>query len=108
LPRLQEVDPVKIDFSIPERYIPRVDVGDRITFTVQGADSTFTGEVYAIEPRVDTQTRTLQIRALSQNSGQLLYPGAFANIVLILNQIDDAIMLPTISIIPELNAQKYI
>lgn len=103
---LQEVDPVKIDFSIPERYIPRVDVGDKITFTVQGADSTFIGEVYAIEPRVDTQTRTLQIRALSQNRGHLLYPGAFANIVLILNQIDDAIMVPTISIVPELNAQK--
>ena len=103
---LQEVDPVKIDFSIPERYIPRVDVGDKITFTVQGADSTFIGEVYAIEPRVDTQTRTLQIRALSQNRGHLLYPGAFANIVLILNQIDDAIMVPAISIVPELNAQK--
>lgn len=103
---LQEVDPVKIDFSIPERYIPRVDVGDKINFTVQGADSTFTGEVYAIEPRVDTQTRTLQIRAISENSGQLLIPGAFANIVLILDQIEDAIMLPAISIVPELNAQK--
>ncbi|TVR30718.1 MAG: efflux RND transporter periplasmic adaptor subunit [Balneolaceae bacterium] len=103
---LQEVDPVKIDFSIPERFIPRVDVGDRINFTVQGVDSTFTGEVYAIEPRVDTQTRTLQIRAISGNRDQLLYPGAFANIVLILDQIDDAIMVPTISIVPELNAQK--
>lgn len=103
---LQEVDPVKIDFSIPERYIPRVDLSDRINFTVQGFDSTFVGQVYAIEPRVDTQTRTLQIRAISENRGQLLYPGAFANIVLILDEIDDAIMVPTISIVPELNAQK--
>lgn len=103
---LQEVDPVKIDFSIPERFIPRVDIGDQINFTVQGVDSTFTGEVYAIEPRVDTQTRTLQIRAMSENRGQLLYPGAFANIVLILDEINDAIMVPTIAIVPILNGQK--
>ncbi len=103
---LQEVNPVKIDFSIPERYIPRVQIGDLINFNVQGVDSTFTGEVYAIEPRVDPETRTLQIRALSENRGQVLYPGAFANIVLILDQIDDALMLPTIAIVPELNAQK--
>lgn len=103
---LQEVDPVKIDFSVPERYIPRVNIRDQINFTVQGVDSSFTGEVYAIEPRVDTQTRTLQIRAISENRGKLLYPGAFANIVLILNEIDDAIMVPTIAIIPVLNGQK--
>ncbi len=103
---LQEVDPVKIDFSIPERFIPRVQIGDVINFTVQGVDSTFSGEVYAIEPRVDPETRTLQIRALSQNRDRILFPGAFANIVLILDQIDDALMLPTIAIVPELNSQK--
>ncbi len=103
---LQEVNPVKIDFSIPERYISRVDVTDRINFSVQGYDSTFVGNVYAIEPRIDTQTRTLQIRATSENDEQLLFPGAFANIVLILDEINDALMLPTISIVPELNSQK--
>lgn len=103
---LQEVDPIKIDFSVPERYISRVTVGDDINFTVQGVDSTFTGEVYAIEPRINTETRTLQIRAISDNSGQLLYPGAFANITLILDEIDDALMVPSISIIPGLNSQK--
>lgn len=103
---LQEVNPIKIDFSIPERFISSVDVGDEIQFTVQGVDSTFTGQVYAIEPRIDPETRTLQIRALSDNSDQLLFPGAFANIVLILDEIDDALMVPTIAIVPELNSQK--
>lgn len=103
---LQEVNPVKVDFSIPERFISRVDIGDEINFSVQGIDSTFVGEVYAIEPRIDPQTRTLQIRAISENRDQILYPGAFANIVLILDEIDNALMVPTIAIIPELNAQK--
>lgn len=103
---LQEIDPVKIDFSVPERFISRVDVGDIINFTVQGYDSTFVGAVYAIEPRIDPETRTLQIRAMSDNPDRLLFPGAFANITLILDEIDDAMMLPAISVIPELNAQK--
>lgn len=103
---LQEVDPVKIDFSVPERYISRVNIGDKINFDVQGIDSTFVGEVYAIEPRIDSQTRTLQIRALSPNNDERLFPGAFANIVLILDEISDALMVPTISVVPELNSQK--
>ena len=103
---LQALDRVKIDFSIPERYIARVSEGDKMTFTVQGVDSTFTGEVYAIEPRISRETRTIQIRARSENSDQLLFPGAFTNITLILNTIEDALMVPTISLIPELNNQK--
>lgn len=103
---LQEIDPIKIDFSIPERYLARVSVGDKINFNVQGYDSTFSGEVYAIEPRIDSDTRTLQVRAISENKEQLLYPGAFANIELILNEISDALLVPTIAIVPELNTQK--
>ena len=103
---LQELDPVKINFSIPERYLNRITVDDQIIFDVQGVDSTFTGRVYAVEPRINAQTRTLQVRAISQNDDKLLYPGAFANIELILEQIDDALMLPSIAIIPELNRQK--
>lgn len=103
---LNDIDPVKVDFSVPERYFTRVDVGDQINFNVQGHDSTFTGEVYAIEPRIDTQTRTLQIRAISENPEGMLVPGAFANIELILDSSDDALMLPTIAVIPELNRQK--
>ncbi|MCH8548569.1 MAG: efflux RND transporter periplasmic adaptor subunit [Balneolaceae bacterium] len=103
---LQEIDPIKVDFSVPERYLSRVDVGDEINFTVQGYDSTFVGQVYAIEPRIDAETRTLQVRAISPNPENLLFPGAFANINLILENIDDALLVPSIAIVPELNAQK--
>lgn len=103
---LQSIDPVKIDFSIPERYIARVSTGDQIDFTVQGVDSTFSGNVFAIEPRISRETRTIQLRAQSENRDRVLFPGAFASITLILDTIDDALMVPTISLIPELNSQK--
>lgn len=103
---LQNINPVKIDFSVPERYVNRVTVGDQISFTVQGTDTDFEGEIYAIEPKIDSQTRTLQLRALSENDEGLLVPGAFANLELILETIDDALMIPTIALIPELQGQK--
>lgn len=103
---LQALDPIKIDFSIPERYIGRVSIGDRINYTVQGVDSTFTGVVYAIEPSISRETRSILLRARSKNADRLLFPGAFTSITLILDEIDDALMVPTISLIPELNSQK--
>ena len=103
---LQNINPVKLDFSVPERYVNRVRVGDKITFTVQGTERVFEGEIYAIEPKIDSQTRTLQLRALSDNDEELLVPGAFADIELILETLEDALMIPTISLIPELQGQK--
>lgn len=103
---LQNINPVKLDFSVPERYVNRVSVGDKISFTVQGTDKTFEGEIYAIEPKIDSQTRTLQLRALSDNEEGLLVPGAFANLELILETIDNALMIPTIALIPEVQGQK--
>lgn len=103
---LQSLNPIKVDFSVPERYVARVSVGDEINFHIQGVDSTFIGEVYAFEPSVDRETRSLQIRAITDNDSRILFPGAFANITLILDTITDALMVPTISVIPDLNTQK--
>lgn len=103
---LQNIDPIKIDFSVPERYASQINIGSKITFTVQGIDSELTGTVYAKEPRIDTDTRTLQVRAESPNKNGNLLPGAFADIQLTLSTIHDALMVPTIAVVPELNGQK--
>lgn len=103
---LQSLDPIKIDFSIPERYSGVVEVGDKLTFTVQGAEGEFEAEIYAIEPRIDRQTRTLNIRALGDNPDGQLLPGAFANLNLVLQEIEDALLIPTIAVVPDLEGQK--
>ncbi|HET8865443.1 MAG TPA: efflux RND transporter periplasmic adaptor subunit [Gracilimonas sp.] len=103
---LQSINPIKIEFSIPERYAGVVETGDRVIFNVQGQDDDFEASIYAIEPRIETQTRTLRIRALADNVEWRLLPGAFANLELILEEIEDALMIPTISVIPELQGQK--
>lgn len=102
----QSINPIKVEFSVPERYAGVVQVGDRAIFNVQGQEEDFEAIIYAIEPRIDTQTRTIRIRARANNDENKLLPGAFANIELILEEINGAIMIPTIAVIPELQGQK--
>lgn len=102
---LHDLDRVKIDFSIPERYLSEIQIGDRIFFDVQGRDTTYSGAVYAMEPGVNASTRTLQVRAMSDNPNHELLPGAFASIELNLEEITDALMLPTIAVIPGFEQQ---
>lgn len=103
---LQDIDPIKIDFSIPEKYAGYVNRGDRITFTVSGNKKNFTGKVFAIEPQIDQETRTLKLRAIAPNAKGEILPGSFADVTLILKEINDALMVPTQSIIPILKGQK--
>ncbi len=103
---LLDVTPVKIDFTVPEKYVNLVHVGDKINFRIQGTASEFEGEVYAIEPKIDPATRSLQLRARSANPGGAILPGAFAEIRLILDQVEEALMIPSEALIPELSGQK--
>ncbi len=103
---LQNIDPIKIEFSIPEKYAGSVEVGDKVNFNIVGSEETFTGKVYAIEPKIDNVTRTLSIRALCSNTSGKLLPGGYADVKLILKDISNALMVPTEAIIPILKGQK--
>lgn len=103
---LQDIDPIKLDFSVPERYAAQVNIGSKITFSVQGIDEELSATVYAKEPRINTETRTLQVRARSENSNGALLPGAFADLELTLDTINGALLVPTVSLVPELQGQK--
>lgn len=97
---LQRLDKLKIDFAIPEKYVGRVRVGAPISFAIAGGEREFTGQIYAIDPRIDAATRTLVLRAECANSDGRLLPGAFADIQLKLDQIDNAILIPSEAVIP--------
>jgi len=104
--RLQQLDPVKVDFAIPEKYREKIRTGTLIKFRVEGIDSAFTGRVYAIDPKIDPGTRNLSLRALCSNPNGLLVPGAFAKVEIVLDDLKDAMVIPSEAIIPQLNGEK--
>ncbi len=93
--RLQQTNPIKIDFSIPEKYREKVRKGTRIQFSVAGIDSIFSGHVYAIEPKIDPATRNISLRASCPNRDGALMPGAFARLEILLENIRDALVVPS-------------
>ncbi len=103
---LNDLDPVKIDFTVPEKYSSLMKVGDRISFAVEGSDRLFSGTVYAVEPSIDATTRSLRVRARCPNHDGALVPGAFANVNLVLRSVEDALTVPSIAVIPELGGKK--
>lgn len=105
---LQQVNPLKVDFTVPEKYASSIGRGDIVKFTVDGLSETFTGRVFAVEPRIDEATRSVKLRAVVQNAGVKILPGAFAKVDVGLKSIEGALMIPTQCIIPEARNKKVI
>lgn len=102
--RLVNTSQIKLTFSIPEKYVSQVKTGTTITFTSSGSEQ-HTATIYAMDPHVDTATRTLKIRAIADNKEGKLYPGTFANVIMPLETVDDALMVPTQALIPIQNGK---
>lgn len=103
---LMSINPAKILFSVPEKYSGHIKVKQGLKFTVAGSNTKYHAEVYAIEPGVDPTTRTISLRAIADNREGKLFPGSFARIELPLDQINDAVLVPTESIIPVQNGKQ--
>lgn len=103
---LVNVEHLKVTFSIPEKYASQIDLNTNISFTISGSALKYSAKVYALEPEIATETRTLQVRARAQNREGKLFPGTFANVELPLERINEAILVPTEAIIPIQNGKK--
>ncbi|OAI20037.1 MULTISPECIES: efflux RND transporter periplasmic adaptor subunit [Methylomonas] len=80
---LEQLDPMYLDFTLPERDLGRIGKGQKVIASVPAfPDQYFEGEVTASNPAVDTDSRTIKVQALFRNPGKLLRPGMFAQIKL--------------------------
>jgi len=102
---LQDVASLKLDFTLPERYQPLLKVGQKVTFRVAGRNEPFAATIKAVEPAVDVETRSLQLRAAAPNPEKRLLPGAFAEVEVSLDEVPDAILIPPIALVPGLKQQ---
>lgn len=104
--RLVKNRPLKIEFSVPERYAGQIKPGFPLSFEVDGFEKPFNAEVYAVDPMVDINTRTIVARALYPNANNELKPGRFASVQAVLSQIENTVSVPTQAIIPEMSGEK--
>ena len=95
LTMLVDLDPVKVEVNVPERYLSQVALGQAMEFGVAAfPNDRFKGELYFISPQLDAATRTALVKARIPNPGHKLKGGMFANLALTLRLRDSAIVVP--------------
>jgi membrane fusion protein, multidrug efflux system len=103
---LVALDPIKIDFAVPERYLELLSKELPIHFRVQGQVDEYNGRIYAMEPKIDTDIRSVRCRALCPNPGGRIKPGAFAEVRIPLNKLVGALLIPSEALIPDAQEQS--
>ncbi len=104
--QLVKIKPLKVDFSIPERYAGEITTGFPVSFVIDGIANTFTAKVFAVAPKVDMATRTIMVRARYPNRNEELKPGRYASVRVLLSEIENAIAIPSQAVIPEMEGEK--
>lgn len=105
LANLQDNSVVKLDFSIPEKYAQVITEGSEQSFTVASDGKQYKARVIARESRLDQNTRTLMVRAISPNPGRTLLPGQSARLHLTLHSAGNALTVSSQALMP--SSQGY-
>ncbi|QVQ24828.1 efflux RND transporter periplasmic adaptor subunit [Achromobacter deleyi] len=97
---LEAIDPLKVDFRVPEMYLSKVGVGQQLTLRLDALPGQERrGLVYAVSPLVDAGGRSILLRATVANQDAVLRPGMFARVQLLFNQ-DKALVAPEAALSP--------
>jgi membrane fusion protein (multidrug efflux system) len=96
---LQALTPIYADFTLPQQDLARIKVGQQVVAKVDTyPDKTFTGKITAINPKVDTSTRNVQVRAELQNPDKLLTPGMYVTVDTVTGQPKELVTVPQTAI----------
>lgn len=105
---INQVDQLKLDFTVPEKYTDQIKMGQLITFGFEGSEKSLGAKVIATESNVTENTRSLKVRALVTGKDERLIPGAFAKVILSFDPDPNALLVPTQAILPQARGKKVI
>lgn len=97
---IRQVNQLKLEFTVPEKYSNFFKPGKQITFSIDGVNKKFLSTVLATEYFIDANTRSLTVKGIVKDNNPALVPGAFAKVDLDLDKDDKAIIIPTQAVIP--------
>ena len=105
---IRKTSDLKLDFTIPEKYISEAKPGTIVFFTVAGSDIRHAAKIMATESGITENSRSLNIRSTVVGSDPSLVPGAFANVILDFAPDYTALMIPSQAIIPQARGKKLV
>lgn len=105
---LQQVDNLKMEFTVPEKYSSKIKEGMMVSFSVQGAHRNYLAKVIATENTITQTNRSLKVKAVVQQKDNAILPGAFAKVSLNFGENNNALLIPTQAIIPQARNKKVV
>jgi len=105
---MQDVNTMKVEFAAPEKYVGQLASGTAVVVRVSESAQAYPGVVYAADSRIDSGTRTIKFRARIPHAGGALVPGSFAKVEVTLQEIPDAIVVPSGAVIPDISGESVI
>ncbi|KIO43966.1 MULTISPECIES: efflux RND transporter periplasmic adaptor subunit [Sanguibacteroides] len=96
---------LKIEFSIPEKYINVPLIGKKIKFRTEGIEKDIIAEIYAVDPQADIQTHMITLRARYRNTANLV-AGMFVKGELMTESNRTFMMIPSEAVVPEMNGKR--
>lgn len=105
---IRDIGNLKLEFTVPERYGAAVAAGKNVQFSIDGSQQKWTARVLATENNIETETRSLRVRAVVNSTGGKLISGAFAKVQLLLDKNEAALMIPSQAIIPQAKNKKVV
>lgn len=99
---------LKLEFSVPEKYTPKVRTGNVITFTTESTGKQYHAKIYATESGITEENRSLKVHALVENVDNNITAGSFAKVMFDMGDNNKAVMIPTQAIIPQARDKKVI
>jgi membrane fusion protein, multidrug efflux system len=99
---LAKIDPIKVDFRVPELVLSSLRPGQPIRVVVDALPGrTFEGEVYVIDPIVDVNGRAVRLRARIANPERVLKPGLFARVRIVVERRENSVLVPESAVFAE-------
>lgn len=105
---IRQVNLLKLQFSVPEKYSAKIKLGQMIGFSTDGSNRKFLAKVYATESTVSETTRGMNVRCYVQQGDASLVAGAFAKVDMDFARNDNAILVPSQAILPQARGKKLI
>ena len=105
---IQQVNKLKLEFSIPEKYTGKVAIGNNIAFSTESSGKKYFAKIIATESGITAETRSLKVHAIVENVDKGITSGGFAKVNFDMGDNNQAIMVPSQAIIPEARDKKVI
>jgi len=105
---IRQINKLKLEFSVPEKYSTKVQIGNNVAFTTESSNKKYTAKIVATESGITEETRSLKVHAIVEKVDKGVTSGGFAKVNFDMGDNNQAIMIPTQAIIPEARDKKVI